>query len=251
MGRFLISEDEKKQILKMYGLVNEQETKFLEDNYVSPLIKDGYKLVDKISLPNGGYKKQGGGYRVDLYDNDGKTFTGYVIVTNSGIRGAWNNEPVNVTNGTIEDAYKIVFKDSGYKGPSGNSNQGQDQSKPIANYTTSNFQQLSQEIIDAPGPKTNVQKGKGSFTLKNGNYYTYDFSNVTDYTSDGVSIVFFLSERAENNAFNVENIKPGTIWVGFMNKSSKLATIIYLDSKNQVMVAKDKQKAPPPQTPQQ
>jgi hypothetical protein len=224
-------------------VIREQDdnTKFLE-GHVSNVLKDGYKQVNKISLPDGEYKKQGSGYQVNLYDRDGKTFTGYVIVTTSGIRGAWNNQPENVTNGTIRDAYKIFFKDSGYKGPS--------EEKPVANYTTSNFQQLPQEIIDAPGPRTNPKNGKGSFKLKNGGLYTYDFSNVSDYSSySDDAVEFFISEKSENNAFVVEDIKPNSIWVGFLNKLSKKATIIYVNSKNKVMVASDKSKiaTPPPQ----
>jgi hypothetical protein len=243
MGKFIITEEEKNKIRKMHGLINEQDDndKFYE-RHVSNVLKDGYKEVSKISLPDGEYKKQGSGYQVNLYDKDGQTFTGYVIITNSGIRGAWNNQPENVTNGTIQDAYKILFKDSGYKGPTAGSNQGQEQPKPIANYTTSNFQKLAQEIIDAPGPKTNVSGGKGSFTLKNGNNYTYDFSNVTDYSNK--SKTYFISEKSENNAFGVQDIKPNTIWVGFLDQMTSTATIIYVNNKNKVVSVADKTKTP-------
>jgi hypothetical protein len=207
----------------------DEHTKFLE-GYVANVIKDGYKQVNKISLPDGEYKKQGSGYQVDLYDRDGKTFTGYVIVTTSGIRGAWNNQPENVTNGTIGDAYKIFFKDSGYKGPS--------EEKPIKKIITQDIMYIPQEIIDAPPPRTNIVNGKGSFKLKNGNLYAYDFSDVTNLTQENT---YFLSDTSKNNVYKIPDMVFGsaemgdtgginhTIWVGFAQSTQpgSTATIIY------------------------
>ena len=207
-------------------LIKEQDDdKFLE-GHVANVTKDGYKQVNKISLPNGEYKKQGSGYQVNLYDSDGKTFTGYVIVTTSGIRGAWNNQPENVTNGTIRDAYKIFFKDSGYKGPS--------EEKPIKTIKTKELIYLPQEIIDAPPPRTNIVNGKGSFKLKNGNLYAYDFSDVTNLTQENT---YFLSDTSKNNVYKIPdmmfaNTNSGenfSVWVGFTQSTNpgNTATIIY------------------------
>ena len=207
-------------------LIKEQDDdKFLE-GHVANVTKDGYKQVNKISLPDGEYKKQGSGYQVNLYDSDGKTFTGYVIVTTSGIRGAWNNQPENVTNGTIRDAYKIFFKDSGYKGPS--------EEKPIKTIKTKELIYLPQEIIDAPPPRTNIVNGKGSFKLKNGNLYAYDFSDVTNLTQENT---YFLSDTSKNNVYKIPdmmfaNTNSGenfSVWVGFTQSTNpgNTATIIY------------------------
>ena len=211
-------------------LIKEQDDdKFLE-GHVANVTKDGYKQVNKISLPDGEYKKQGSGYQVNLYDSDGKTFTGYVIVTTSGIRGAWNNQPENVTNGTIRDAYKIFFKGSGYKGPS--------EEKPIKTIKTKELIYLPQEIIDAPPPRTNIVNGKGSFKLKNGNLYAYDFSDVTNLTQENT---YFLSDTSKNNVYKIPDMVYGsaemgdtggvnhTVWVGFTQSTNpgNTATIIY------------------------
>lgn len=106
---------------------------FIEKNYVKPLLQQGYKEVDKISLVNGNYMGGGtrvtdnrdkayrgeqNGYRIDLYSvGTGQTFTGYIIITN-GIKGAEKNLRVIVKpDGSFEipafagtDPKEVIYK---------------------------------------------------------------------------------------------------------------------------------------------
>jgi hypothetical protein len=87
---------------------------FLETSYVNGLIDLGYMEVSHISLPNGTYQKMGGGYKIDVYSNDGPT--GYVLVTNEGIRGMWSGEDLLIHEcGTSEDVYKIMSNNIKWK----------------------------------------------------------------------------------------------------------------------------------------
>lgn len=84
----------------------------LEKYYVEPLLRNGFKLVSKIDLPDGVYKKFNGGYYIDIYNQD-KSNTGYRVVMKNGIRGMWKGEPVKVVGGTIPSGgmdYKGVYK---------------------------------------------------------------------------------------------------------------------------------------------
>ena len=101
-----------KKVIKEQEDQNKEHRTFLDQKYVNELIKNGYKVVTKIELPDGDYKKDGGGYQIDILNQDGNTDTGYSIVTNNGIRGMWNGQPINVVGGTTprESIYKILYK---------------------------------------------------------------------------------------------------------------------------------------------
>lgn len=84
----------------------------LEKYYVEPLLRNGFKLVSKIDLPDGVYKKFNGGFYIDIYNQD-RSNTGYRVVMKNGIRGMWKGEPVKVVGGTIPSGgmdYKGVYK---------------------------------------------------------------------------------------------------------------------------------------------
>jgi hypothetical protein len=99
-------------------LVNEQAeeqdmSRF--DTHVKTLESKGYKVVDKISLPDGEYDLTGGGYICYLV-KDNKD-TGYAFVTTGGIRGPWDGHKVNVVGGKIEkvrygQVYKMLYNKS-------------------------------------------------------------------------------------------------------------------------------------------
>lgn len=91
---------------------------FLENSYVSKLVNEGYVEVSKMDIPDGEYRKGGGGYSysvlkehkpitADRFEN-----TGYVVITNNGIRGMWNpsRDKVLVKDGLpiVENVYKIL-----------------------------------------------------------------------------------------------------------------------------------------------
>ena len=115
---FTLTESEREQILNMHKdkgynkPLNEQiDTSFL-DNKVNYLIQQGYKVVDKISLPDGEYNLLGWGYT--CYLNKDNKNTGFVYVTTGGIRGSWEKQKVNVMGGKIQkvlmgEVYKMLY----------------------------------------------------------------------------------------------------------------------------------------------
>ena len=69
------------------------EQKGVETNrHVINLLNDGYKEVPKADLPDGQYSKKGAGYIINIFNQDGKTDTGYRFVMTFGIRGLYNGE---------------------------------------------------------------------------------------------------------------------------------------------------------------
>jgi hypothetical protein len=98
--------------------VKEQNDTSFVDKQVNGLIQEGYKVVDKISLPDGEYNLSGWGY-VCYLNKDNKN-TGYVYVTTGGIRGSWENQKVNVMGGKIQkllygEVYKMLYNQSAVK----------------------------------------------------------------------------------------------------------------------------------------
>jgi hypothetical protein len=87
------------------------------DKKVAGLTQNGYRVTDKISLPDGEYDLSGMGYV--CYLNKDKKNTGYAYVTTGGIRGSWANSgaKVNVVGGKIPqveygEVYKILYNKS-------------------------------------------------------------------------------------------------------------------------------------------
>ena len=103
--------NEVNEIKKMMGLLNEQNTDFLEKSYVKPLLDKGYKEVTNIDLPNGDYFKSGGSHRIELKNSDGSS-TGYIIITTDGKRGIHSGE-IRLTGGNRipndYSVYKIMY----------------------------------------------------------------------------------------------------------------------------------------------
>ena len=112
-NRFNINESEKNRIRGLHNinLISEQNTEFLEKSYIKPLTDKGYIEVDTIELPDGSYLKRGGGYRIDIQNKDGGA-TGYMLVTNNGIRGMWSgNIKIQGNNANDVEIYKIMYNE--------------------------------------------------------------------------------------------------------------------------------------------
>lgn len=87
-----------------------ERSDFLEESYVGKL-KDNYSTVEKTNLPPGIYRKHGGGYQFYIHDNLDED-TGYVVITNDGIRGMWSGQEVVIENGLPvgESVYTIMAR---------------------------------------------------------------------------------------------------------------------------------------------
>ena len=101
-------------------------SEFLERNYVEPLIRNGYIRVDTMSIPDGTYYKMfplapnglpypNVGQSILVHErickyNSGLDYTFYNIITNNGIRGALNGQPIEIKDGLPvgEDVYCIM-----------------------------------------------------------------------------------------------------------------------------------------------
>lgn len=83
---------------------------FLEDSYVDKL-KDNYSTVEKTNLPPGIYKKHGGGYQFYIHDHFDED-TGFVVITNDGIRGMYSGQEFVIENGLPVggNIYKIMCR---------------------------------------------------------------------------------------------------------------------------------------------
>jgi hypothetical protein len=89
----------------------EARNKFLEDSYIDKL-KDNYSIVEKTNLPPGIYKKHGGGYQFYIHDHFDED-TGFVVITNDGIKGIYSGKDVVVIENGLpvgEDVYKIMVR---------------------------------------------------------------------------------------------------------------------------------------------
>lgn len=68
---------------------------------VKRYLDSGYTKVDVINLPDGEYKKYGGGHSINVHGDSGPT--GYVILTTWGIKGMWGGNPITIASGTFSD----------------------------------------------------------------------------------------------------------------------------------------------------
>jgi hypothetical protein len=216
-------------------LLNEQTDidNFFEKDYVKPLTDQGFKQVNEINLPDGIYKKNGSGYQIDLMDSDGKTFTGYSIVTKNGIRGMWNGEEVEIVSKTLGEAvYKIFFKNSGYKPKQAQT--------PIYTITENSLinSQIPASVIQAPAPQTTVVNGRGSFKIQGSNdLYGYDFSSKLSTINGKYYFVSESSEYLNQNYAGKYNAKEGTQFCCFLDEDS-YGKILYIGADGKSIVGR-------------
>lgn len=107
-----ITEEEKLRILEMHSrekLIYEQETDPIYDaRYVTPLLNQGYKIVDSIALSDGPYFLRGSGYIFDL-ENPREQPTGYKIISNDGVKSG-KLIPIFLRGGQLEDFIAGVYR---------------------------------------------------------------------------------------------------------------------------------------------
>lgn len=194
---------------------------FKETSYVQPLIKDGYKVVNEINLPDGEYEMGGSGYQINIMSPDNK-FTGYAIVVNNGIRGMWEG-PITVTNKQVgEDVYKILFKESGYK-PTNNTEENKN--TVVNKVATEGIKNVTSQMISSP-------QFKGTYS---GYVFGGVFNNIRyDWDCNGVENMMGIRGQEEGdiitetvqNMFSStkqtmpEDAKADGVSVGFYNRSS-------------------------------
>ena len=212
--RFTLNESNKiKRIMnhKLGGILNEQDD-FLEKSYVNPKIEDGYKVVDKINLPDMTYTKGGSGYGVEVLDNEGND-TGYYVVVNNGIRGFWSGD-LKISGGKPSlDVYKILFKDVGFEAK---------EVKTITNKISSEgIKNVSDDMINSDQFAGDYSGYVFGGTFKGVNY-RWDASGV-----DGMSGVrglvdgYIISEKNSTlSKYGVEDADTSGVWVGFYDGNS-------------------------------
>lgn len=211
-------------------IISEQVDDFLEKSYVKPLLDEGFKEVKEINLPDGEYKIYGGGYRMDLFGSDDKD-TGYRLVTNTGIRGTWNGNPIEVTQKkTGEDVYKTLYKDMGYKP----TNVGVDFINALKTIDEQYLIKgaIPSEIISGNAPMVRAINGQGNFEIS-GKKYAFDFKK----TLPGVNgKYYFITESATYLNSKVTEwglpvkADDGTQWAGFVDQTMT-GVIIFINGK--------------------
>ena len=97
-------------------LISEQGEVTQKSN-IDQKIADGYRKVSEVSLPDGKYVMEGSADICFIYDQDGKTETGYIVEMPMSIRGMWSPESIEVKNKAFVGQHEfksIIFKNVGY-----------------------------------------------------------------------------------------------------------------------------------------
>ena len=238
-GRHIVNENFQKLLTHKLGSVNpliseQNAIDFLETSYVKPLVDAGYTQVQEINLPDGEYRKEGGGYRIDLMGSGDVTqnnmSTGYSIVTNSGIRGVWGGQAVTLSGKKLGgvDVYKIFFKESGYKAPEA------PKATITINESTLSSAGIPANIVQANAPIVKPTAGKGTFQINGSNdLYGFDFSKTLPSLNGKYYLLTETSEYLNKTVPNLKS-KVGTQFVAFVNQTMS-GTAIYIDEKGTVV----------------
>jgi hypothetical protein len=214
-------------------LVNEQSEYTVKR--IQKLVADGYKETSQINLPDGVYQMGGAGYQVYIMSpTDENVFTGYVILTENGIRGVWQG-PINITNKQANGGpaiFKIFFKESGYK-PSDNSG--------IVNKETITTKVANEGIINVTSQMISSPPFKGEYMgyqfggVFNGINYQWNCNGVEGMsgvrgTVEGQIISESVEVMIKSTGKSITDAKPKSVSVGFY--SNNLKFIIYTTTTN-------------------
>lgn len=195
-----------------------EQNDFLEKSYVKPLLDNGFTEVQEINLPDGAYKKYGSGYSIEIFGPDDKD-TGYRLVTNNGIRGAWSGQEINVAQKkTNESVYKTFFKDMGYKP----TQQTQDQTQTLTNKISSEgIKNVSDDMINSDPFAGDYSGYVFGGTFKGVNYQ-WDANGVEGMLGvRGLVDGFIISEKNSTlSKYGVEDADTSGVWVGFHDGKS-------------------------------
>jgi hypothetical protein len=214
-------------------LVNEQSEWTVKR--IQKLVDDGYKETSQINLPDGVYQMGGSGYQVNIMSpTDENVFTGYIILTENGIRGLWQG-PINITNKQANGGpaiFKIFFKESGYK-PSDNSD--------IVNKETITTKVANEGIINVTSQMISSPPFKGEYMgyqfggVFNGINYQWNCNGVEGMsgvrgTVEGQIISESVEVMIKSTGKSITDAKPKSVSVGFY--SNNLKFIIYTTTTN-------------------
>ena len=221
------------------SIIREQDTSFL-DKQVDSLIQSGYKVVDKISLPDGEYDLSGSGY-VCYLNKDNKD-TGFVYVTTGGIRGMWQNKTVNVVGGKIQkliygEVYKMLNNESISNAMNINSPKvsGTTQTQTLTNkVATEGIKNVTPEMISEP-PFDGTYSGYEFGGVFNNVNYEWDCHGVEGMSGvRGMVKGKIITETVENMPQEtkklIQDSKPNSVYVGFYSPNSKF--VIYTTASN-------------------
>jgi len=200
-----------------------------EDPSVKYLTDNGYKIVDKVSLPNGQYIYGGSGGVCYIYDKDGKTNTGYAVVMPYVIRGQWENTPIEVIDGKFYDTVskkdpefkQILFKEAGYKPTQQTQDQTQDQTQNQTQTLTNKIssegiKNVSDDMINSD-PFTGDYSGYVFGGTFKGVNYQWDANGVEGMSGvRGLVDGYIISEKNSTlSKYGVEDADTSGVWVGF------------------------------------
>ena len=211
-------------MIRLKNILLEQEDKNIDPEIkrVIKYQKKGYKVVDKIDLPDGVYWPYGGGYEYDLWDINTAEDTGYVIITSYGLKGSYDHirygSKKDVKNGKPAGVSKILYKDTGYQV---NDNTGIDLFLPPAN--AKNFKGKEIGAINKVGssigsiPNQLIESNSTRAVFNNGyfggivddKWYLWDITSVEGYPDMSKYINtpgFMTAVKGDFYRSSVENI---------------------------------------------
>ena len=217
-------------------LVEQSSNDTNKSNIDKMIENEGYQKVTKVSLPDGTYIYEGSGDICRIYDQDGKTETGYVVEMPYSIRGMWKPEKVQVKNGAFVagDFKSIIFKNVGYK-PTPQGQGGQQNVKTVINkVATEGIKNILPEMVSAPQFK-GTYSGYVFGGIFNGVNYQWDCNGVEDMSGirgqiDGEIVTETVEIMSKSIKRDLVESKPGTLCVGFYTPSQS-RFILYTTNK--------------------
>ena len=214
----------------------EQNSENTQKSNVDKKIEEGYQKVSVVSLPDGKYIYQGSADICSIYDQDGKTETGYVVEMPYSIRGMWDPTPIEVRNKSFvgnQEFKTILFKEVGYK-PQTNAPQN---TKTLTNKVASEgIKNVTSQMMSDP-PFPGEYSGYGFGGVFGGINYMWDCNGVEGMSGvrgmvDGIVLTETIENMLSYQDAEITDGKPGSPCVGFHSDQVKFIIYTSIDGKS-------------------
>ena len=215
-------------------LVEQSSNDTNKSNIDKMIENEGYQKVTKVSLPDGTYIYEGSGDICRIYDQDGKTETGYVVEMPYSIRGMWKPEKVQVKNGAFVagDFKSIIFKNVGYKPTPQSQDKGESQEK-VNKVASEGIKNVIPQMISSP-PFKGTYSGYVISGTFGGVQYAWDLNDV-----EGMQGIRGMQEGiilTENNSYlpeiGITDANHSGFWVGWgIGRSTEFVCYYTKDNK--------------------